>query len=287
MLNEIEEFEAYIGTVKYCAENKYDSVYLGRFTYDMLLKFEGLSRVLTILARGYLWQNESDPQIDRARRALSAWCSIPDTKKAPPKKEGQSLTDYHELHDEFLELVDENGGGWFYNHVHNVISFVNRNPDKVMKSAAQNCEILETGFDAAWRKKVMQFQVPLFSANTKGAWVLRYDDVLSDALEHGPLKNKEIILSPEQLQILSTATPKGVPETVLPTLYWYYLANKPEDSDWVVLPVTNFDAYFGTTSFSRKWLAKLPTTVIVRETGFGVCRYKAFMRYQSQKSAGI
>ena len=49
MLNEIEEFEAYIGTVKYCAENKYDSVYLGRFTYDMLLKFEGLSRVLTIL----------------------------------------------------------------------------------------------------------------------------------------------------------------------------------------------------------------------------------------------
>ena len=27
---------------------------------------------------------------------------------------------------------------------------------------------------------------------------------------------------------------------------------------WTVLPVTNFDACFGTTSFSRKWLARLP-----------------------------
>ena len=273
MLNEIKEFEAYTCTVEYRAENKYDSAYLGRFTYDMLMKFEGLSRVLTILAREYLWQG-NEPQPGRAQRALCAWCSIPDTKKAPPKKEGQSETDFRELHDEFPELVDENGGGWFYNHVHNIISFVKRNPDKVMKSAVQNCKIIKNGFDAAWRKKVMQFQVPLFSANTRGAWVLRFDDVLSDALDLGPLTNNEIALSPEQLQALSAATPKGVPETVLPTLYRYYLANKPADSDWVVLPETNFDAYFGTTSFSRKWLAKLPGRVIVRETGFGVCRYQ-------------
>lgn len=277
MLNEIEEFEAYIGAVEYCAENKYDSAYLGRFTYDMLLKFEGLSRVLTILARGYLWADGNEPQIDRARRALCNWCSIPDTKKAPPKKEGQSQTDYRELHDEFPALVDENGGGWFYCHVHRIIDFVKSNPDKVMKSAAQNCEILEAGFDTAWRKKVMQFQVPLFSANTKGAWVLRFDDALSDALEQGPLKNNEIALSQEQLQALIAATPQGVPETVLPTLYRYYLANKPEDSDWVVLPVTNFDAYFGTTSFSRKWLAKLPESFLTRENGYGVCRYQMFV----------
>lgn len=34
-------------------------------------------------------------------------------------------------------------------------------------------------------------------------------------------------------------------------------ANKPEDSDWVVLPVTNFDAYLQTTSLSRKYLSAL------------------------------
>ncbi len=274
MLNEIEEFEAYTGGVNYCAENKYDSTYLGRFTYDMLMKFEGLSRVLTIIARGYMWQTGTEPQIDLARRALCAWCSIPDAKKAPPKKEGQSQTDYRELSKEFPELVDENGNGWFCRHVQEIVAFVQQNSDKVMKSAVANCERLYIGFDAAWRKKVMQFQVPLFSANTKGAWVLRIDDVLSNALEQGKLKNNEIPLSPELLQKLSAATPKGVPESILPTLVQYYFANKPEDSDWVVLPVTNFDAYFGTTSFSRKWLGTIPEDVLIRNTGFGVCRYR-------------
>lgn len=274
MLNEIEEFNTYIGVVNYRAENKYDSTYLGRFTYDMLMKFEGLSRVLTIIARGYMWESGSEPQIDCALKALCAWCSISDAKKAPPKKEGQSHTDYRELSKEFPELMDENGNGWFYRHVHEIVTFVQQNPDKVIKSAVANCEQLSIGFNAAWRKKVMQFQIPLFSANTKGAWVLRFDDILSSALELGALKNNEISLSPELLQTLSAATPKGVPDTVLPTIVQYYFANKPEDSDWVVLPVTNFDAYFGTTSFSRKWLGKLPEEIIARDNGFGMCRYR-------------
>ena len=198
-------------------------------------------------------------------------------QKSPPKKEGQSRTDYRELHSEFPELVDENGGGWFYRHVHSVIDFVQDNPDTVMKSAAQSCKTLASGFDDAWRKKVMQFQVPLFSTGTKGAWVLRFDDVLSEALELGRLRNDGVALSSEQLQALSAATPKGVPETVLSTLAKYYLANKPENSEWVVLPVTNLDAYFGTTSFSRKWLNKLPESVLVRENGYGVCRYRMFV----------
>ncbi|OGO90307.1 MAG: hypothetical protein A2Y17_12105 [Clostridiales bacterium GWF2_38_85] len=277
MLNEIEKFNAYTGIVNYRSENKYDSTYLGRFTYDMLMKFEGLSRVLTIITRGYMWQTGTGLQIDLARRALCAWCSIPDAKKALPKKEGQSQTDFKELHGEFPELVDANGSGWFYRHVHEIVAFVQQNPDKVMKSAAANCERLSIGFDAAWRKKIMQFQVPLFSANTKGAWVLRFDDVLSDALEQGALKNNETPLLPEILQKLSAVTPKGVPESVLPTLVQYYLASKPENYDWVVLPVANFDAYFGTTSFSRKWLGSIHEDVIVRENGFGVCRYKIFL----------
>lgn len=277
MLNEIEEFEAYTSVVNYHAENKYDSTYIGRFTYDMLMKFEGLSRVLMIITRGYMWQTGTEPQIDLARHALCAWCSIPDAKKASPKKEGQSQTDYRELSKELPELVDENGSGWFYRHVHEIVAFVRQNPDKVMKSAAANCERLSIGFDATWRKKVMQFQVPLFSVNTKGAWVLRFDDILSSALELGALKENEIPLSPELLQKLSAAKPRGVPDTVLLTLVKYYLTNKPEDSDWVVLPVTNFDAYFGTTSFSRKWLGKLPETIMIREQYFGVCRYRAII----------
>lgn len=57
MLNEIEEFKAYTTFPAYAAKNKYDSSYLGRFTFDTLVKCEGLNRVLTILARGYLWSN--------------------------------------------------------------------------------------------------------------------------------------------------------------------------------------------------------------------------------------
>lgn len=274
MLNEIAEFEAYTGEVDYIAQNKYDSTYLGRFTYDMLMKFEGLSRVMTIIARGYMWQDGMKPQIDIARCALCAWCSIPDKKKAPPKKEGQSKTDCRELRDEFPELVDENGIGWFYRHVHRIVSFVMQTPDKLMKTSVANCEQLDRGFDAAWRKKVMQFQVPLFSVNTKGAWVLRFDDILADALQLGALKSNEITLLPEVLQTLSDAAPKGVREDVLPTLVQYYFTNKPEDSDWVILPVANFDAYFGTTSFSRKWLGKIPDKIIMRENSSGVCRYR-------------
>ena len=66
-------------------------------------------------------------------------------------------------------------------------------------------------------------------------------------------------------------------DTVLLVLTKSYLATKPEDSDWTVLPVTNFDACFGTTSFSRKWLARLPGNVPVRENGFGVFRHQMFV----------
>ena len=59
------------------------------------------------------------------------------------------------------------------------------------------------------------------------------------------------------------------------TLVSYYFTSKPEDSDWVVLPVANFDAYFGTTSFGRKYLKQIPESILERsETGFGLCRYR-------------
>ena len=274
MLNEQEEFRAYITFPKYTAKRKYDSTYLGRFTYDTLVKFEGLNRVLTILARGYLWQ-EGEANTDRAYNALWAWCSIPEGKRARPRREGQSDTDYRALHGEFPELVEEDGAGWFYRHVHNVISFVRKHPDQVLQSAAVNVDRLKKGFDAAWRDKLLQMQVPLFSARTKGTWLLRFDDIVADALEEGPLRGEPDPFSAGMLEKLRALTPKRVPETVLPTLVQYYLQNKPEDSIWVVLPVASFDAFFGTTAFSRSWLSRLPEEVICRgETSYGVSRYR-------------
>ena len=93
MLNEWKEFQDYTGAVKYTARNKQDTTYLGRFTFDTILDFEGLNRVLTILARGFLFHNENGSpvkapreRIDYAKRGLCAWCSVPDNKKAFPKK---------------------------------------------------------------------------------------------------------------------------------------------------------------------------------------------------------
>ena len=53
MLNEWKEFQGYTGVVNYTARNKQDTTYLGRFTFDTILDFEGLNRVLTILAKDF------------------------------------------------------------------------------------------------------------------------------------------------------------------------------------------------------------------------------------------
>ena len=53
MIDERAEFAAYTGAVVYDATNKQDSAYLGRFTFDTLLRGEGLQRILTIVARPF------------------------------------------------------------------------------------------------------------------------------------------------------------------------------------------------------------------------------------------
>ena len=195
MIDERAEFAAYTEAVVYDATNKQDSAYLGRFTFDTLLRGEGLQRVLTIVARGYLWQTDK-PDMDRARNALRAWCSIPDSKKAKPKEAWQYGTDFRQLHGAFPVLVDEQGNGWFVRHVHGVRDFLKHHPEKVSKPALKNLEPLSHGWDAHWRGRVRQFQVPIFSPETKGGWVLRFDDILADALELGSLRSPAISLPP-------------------------------------------------------------------------------------------
>ena len=89
MINEWEEFCAYTGTVSYTASKKSDTTWLGRFTFATILEFEGMARILTVLARGYLFHSKDGmvisgnphDRVDHARRALCAWCSVPENGK--------------------------------------------------------------------------------------------------------------------------------------------------------------------------------------------------------------
>ena len=276
MTNEWAEFKAYTEQPIYTAARKTDTTYLGRFTFDMITDFTGFGRILTTIARGYLFYDKDgvvldDPyeRIKIARNALCAWCSIPEKKKnsEPP-------VDFRELSADFPELVDPNGKGWYYRHIKNVIRFVKANPDKVSKSAYKKCADFSTGFTAQWKKKVRQLQVPIFALNTKGAWTLRFDDIIADALEGGALRTEECPLPEALNNQLETTDTNGVPKKIVAELIRYYLANKQDDTEWVVLPVANFDAYFGNNNLSKKWLAKIPTSIICRENKHGICRYK-------------
>ena len=268
MLNEIDEFKSYTQFPKYSANGKRDMSFLGRFTFDMLIKQIGLHRVLTTVARGYMFKSET-PDIDRAKGALQAWCSLPTEKK----DDWKANTNFCELHTEFPGLVDEEGCGWFYRHVHNICDFVKSNPDSVSKTTVSKCELLRKGFDKEWEKKVIQFQVPIFSNTTIASWILRFDDILADALELGALKNKDFSISDSISEYIKThVAPSAQPAAEL--LVKFYIANKPLDSDKVVLPVTNFDAYFGNGTFSKKWLPKEVDSIIIRDPqSNGVSRY--------------
>ncbi len=191
------------------------------------------------------------------RRALCAWCSIPDKKNATPRAEWQFKTDFRELHGEFPELVDENGCGWYIHHLRGIVNFINANRDKVGKSPhkiADNIEKLED----AWRKKVIQYQIPIFSEGTKGDLILRFDDVIADALELGGLRQEPITLTEQQEQWLAEVTPKSVSLNVTRVLLEYYIANKPTDSDWCALPVTNVEAYLGSSALGMQYMNKTP-----------------------------
>lgn len=273
MLNEKEEFLSYTGVPVYVSVNKQDYSYLGRIAFATILDFEGLPRIFSIIARGYMYGG-GEPNTDRARNALCAWCSIPDKKGTATREEWQYKSDFRELNKEFPELVTEDGQGWFYRHVHGVADYILNNPDKTSKFAYKNAVSIKNGFDHEWLNKVIQFQIPIFSENTKGAWIVRFDDMIADALELGELK-----VYPEKLpkyisDKISGAVPEHLQEKVS-YLVAYYLAHKPNDSDWVVLPVISFDAFFGGTTFSKKILSRLPKNIIIRDrTGYGVSRYK-------------
>ena len=271
MLNEIQEFWDYTTPVAYTAKAKADTTYLRHFTLDFFISFDGLNRVLTMIARGYLFQN-SAPDINRAKRALLAWSSIPESKKATPKEEWQYKTDFRELHEEFPELVDKNGKGWLHRHAHGVEKFILKNAENIDSRKIPQAEKIRKNFDGRWRTKVEQLQNFIFNSNTKGGWVFRFDDAIADALEQGPLRNYEITL-PEELKqrIVQSTSTKAAP--YICDLISYYLAHRRDDTDWVVLPATSFDNYYCSSYFSKKVLGKIPETILIRQERSGISRY--------------
>ena len=116
MLNEWQEFLNYTEPVAYRASGKKDTAWLGRFTFEALRDFSGMNRILTILARGFLFHAPDgtllpgDPRerIGFAYDGLCAWCSIPERCGAS-REEWQHRTDFAPLHEQFPKLVDAEG----------------------------------------------------------------------------------------------------------------------------------------------------------------------------------
>ena len=181
---------------------------------------------------------------------------------------------FGEYAEEYPELVTPDGDGWLIRHVDNIIAFVEANPNAVRKGVVEKAQALKKGFRKQWANKLRQMQVPAFASNTKGAWVLRFDDILADALELGPLQNRDFDLPEEMIQRLTELTPKGVPVDVSILLYKYYIANKEDDREYVLLPQQKFNAYFGNTIFSQKWVGALNGKLIEKKVLDGVCKYR-------------
>ena len=286
MTNEWNEYKAYIGQPIYAVSNGKDTSFLGRFTTDMIKDFKGFARIFTILTRGYLFHNadgslkDGDPRerIEYARRALCAWCSMPDKKKnATPNAEWQFKVSFPEYYDEFPELVDEKGAGWYYRHVHTVADFISANRTKVNKHIHCLAERTKQ-WEESWSDKVKQYQVPLFSSNTNAEWLLSFDSAIADALELGALRCEAVTLTAEQIKRLEQYKPKEVPLKVLTTLAEFYIANKQEQSEWVILPVTNIGAYLGSSSLGRQYLSKIPPELMERkQSSFGASVYKMML----------
>jgi len=121
--------------------------------------------------------------------------------------------------------------------------------------------------------------VPIFTGTTRAEWALSFDTAIADALEFGALRCDAVTLTTEQIAYIKSIQPLGVPLNVLTTIAEYYIANKPCDSDWCVLPVSNIEAYLGSSALGKQYLTKIPTEFMQKkETSYGisVCRIQIY-----------
>ena len=222
MLNEWKEYLDYTGTVSYTSAGKGDSTWRGRFSFEALEKLLGLNRILTIIARRYLFHDDNglilddDPRtrVDYTYRALCAWCSVPADADAQ-LEEWQHRTDFRELYDEFPSLVDANGRGWFCRHYLAVMDFAANHPKLVRKKYNKSAPELRNVFEERWRKKVVQFQQSFYNTTTDASWLTHFDDIIGAALELGPLHSVEVSLPAELQGRIRPLLPDDLPEDVV------------------------------------------------------------------------
>lgn len=289
MVNEWKEYLDYTGIVNYTSTGKSDSTWRGRFSFEAFEKLYGFVHILTIIARRYLFHDadgsllSDDPRnrLELAHHAMCAWCSIPDDEDMQ-RQSWSHRTDFRELHEEFPDLVDAEGRGWFYRHYCAVMDFAANNEQLVRKTYADKAPVLKAEFPNRWRNKIIAAQYPILSKNTDASWPLRFEDTLARALELGPLRNADVELPPALKEKISNVLPETIPAKdfyMVHALIAYYIANKPEDSDWVVLPVTNFDYCFGESNFSHTYLSRIPEDILVRSHKYDISRYRVIPEY--------
>lgn len=133
---------------------------------------------------------------------------------------------------------------------------------------------------------MLQFQTSIFSLNTKGSWTLRFDDILADAVELGLLQNYEVAI-PNTLRqnVEKMAGKKAAP--YICDLIAFYHAHKEEICEWVVLPITSFDMYYGSSYFGKRILPAIPKAILERQTYAGTCRYRIAEDFLPEKSGTL
>ena len=91
------------------------------------------------------------------------------------------------------------------------------------------------------------------------------------------LRREPVKLTYEQMAYNESIQPIGVPLKVLTTIAEYYIANKLYDNDWCVLPVSNIEAYLGSSAPNKQYMSKIPAEFMrKKETSYGiaVCKVK-------------
>ena len=86
--------------------------------------------------------------------------------------------------------------------------------------------------------------------------------------------NKKHGIASEQTVILKKLDLCDVLYEAICNIISYYELSKQPNNDWFVLLIANFDCYFGNINFSKKWLSKIPDSMLTREVSNGVCRGK-------------
>ena len=124
-----------------------------------------------------------------------------------------------------------------------VTDYIKANKDKISSklyyfAEKKNIKDIEN----KWANRLIQFQYPVYNRKSKADFPLLFDTAIADALVLGPLRTEAVILSEETTDKIKAYGTDSKTENLIIALAEYYIANKEPDSDWVIIPKTNFSA---------------------------------------------